>query len=362
LVQDKQFLDQFVNVIKDVSIFFESLEEKLPTIVQYPYEEKKVFMDSIYIGIKDLEKKYDPRFKQFFVEKYLLATITEILYVNFFNAPRQDANNNESKNKNANDIEDSAKDIINLLNELDPESNFISGNYAMYFGILKTVEKNYPRTFEELGISEKYFDDWNEKFISKCQNKRICCNLLISQAQESLNTDEQKSRELLDRLINDYDYEKYVDKNRVIRMMATLKVGIGKMAPDFTVQTLDGKSLSLSDYKGKFVLIDFWGSWCAPCLRELPHIKKFYSSISRKKLEIIGLAGNDTETALKECIAKNEIKYPNALASNSLLAKFGISSFPTSFLVNPEGKIVRKNMRGEAELGLVAEEIERYFE
>ena len=85
--------------------------------------------------------------------------------------------------------------------------------------------------------------------------------------------------------------------------------------------------------------------------------------MSHDKLEIIGLAGGtqETEEKLRKCIADNEIEYPNSMASPTLLATYGINKFPTSYLINPDGRIIRMDMRGEDELDLIADEIEHYF-
>lgn len=118
----------------------------------------------------------------------------------------------------------------------------------------------------------------------------------------------------------------------------------GSDAPDFSLTDLKGKTIRLSDYRGKWVLIDFWGSWCGPCRNSNPSLVKMYAKYKNKGLEIIGLAVNDREDKLREAIAQDGITWPNVdLAQNetgaSLTMLYNLRSVPTKFLVNPEGKI-----------------------
>jgi peroxiredoxin len=119
----------------------------------------------------------------------------------------------------------------------------------------------------------------------------------------------------------------------------------GTKAPEFEVETLDGKNIKLSDFKGKYVFIDFWGSWCGPCKGEIPNIKKLVGDIPASQLQVIGLA-KDKEETLKAYINEAKINYPNAIANDELLATYGISSYPTTYLINPNGIIAAKNLRG----------------
>ena len=127
----------------------------------------------------------------------------------------------------------------------------------------------------------------------------------------------------------------------------------GSMAKDFTATDLEGNQLSLSDYKGKYVLLDFWASWCIPCRKGNPHLKELYAKYKDKGLEFIGISDDDqSEDKWKEAIAKDGIsiwkhvlrglKYKKKVfdRSNDLSEKFGIQSLPTLILIDPEGKII----------------------
>jgi peroxiredoxin len=150
--------------------------------------------------------------------------------------------------------------------------------------------------------------------------------------------------------------EKTVVLNQIFEQVTRFdyagKVNVGMQAPSFTVESINGKNLQLEDYRGKYVFIDFWGSWCPPCLREIPNIKKLNKSIPSDSLQIIGLARDDPK-ALKAFLEKEKLMYPNAIADQKLLSDYAISSFPTTFLLAPDGQIIAKNLRGENLTALV---------
>ncbi len=104
------------------------------------------------------------------------------------------------------------------------------------------------------------------------------------------------------------------------------------------------KQISLSDYRGKFVFLEFWGSWCAPCIQELPTHVEAYDRLDKSKIEFLGIAGNDNETDLANTLNKFNVKWPQIL-SDDIPNEYGIIGYPTSFLLDPNGIIVAKNLR-----------------
>jgi len=138
----------------------------------------------------------------------------------------------------------------------------------------------------------------------------------------------------------------------------------GSTAKDFTAKELNGSTLNLSSLKGKYVLIDFWASWCVPCRKSMPHVKELYALYKAKGFDVIAVADDDRDsTAWKKAMAKDGTgSWHNVLrgldmtkAQNGekndkdISEKFGIHSLPTKILVDPAGKIIGRYDKGTDE-------------
>lgn len=114
------------------------------------------------------------------------------------------------------------------------------------------------------------------------------------------------------------------------------------MAPDFTLPGIDGKNVTLSDYRGKWVILDFWGSWCGWCIKGFPDLKKAYEQYAGR-LEIIGVDCGDTVDAWKTAVTKFKLPWVQAYnqqSETSIDRAYGIQGFPTKIIIDPEGRIV----------------------
>jgi len=137
------------------------------------------------------------------------------------------------------------------------------------------------------------------------------------------------------------------------------RLAIGQPALDFTQTDDRGKMVSLSDVKGKYVLIDFWASWCGPCRIEYPFLKRAYAQFKNKNFEIIGVSIDDQKSAWLNAIKSNGFEWIQLAdmkgRENAIAKMYGIAAIPQSFLIDPQGKIIAKNLRGEDLLGKLAE-------
>jgi thiol-disulfide isomerase/thioredoxin len=112
---------------------------------------------------------------------------------------------------------------------------------------------------------------------------------------------------------------------------------------------ISASPVSLNQLRGKYVLLDFWAVWCGPCRMEIPNLKELYKKTNREKFEIIGIVGDSPTDALRELIGNDSITWPQIVSNDSVKIKesYGIHGYPTSFLIDPEGIIIAKDLRGK---------------
>ena len=137
-------------------------------------------------------------------------------------------------------------------------------------------------------------------------------------------------------------------------LFETLKVG--DRAPDFTVPRIAGKGrgdqLRLSDYQGKLVLLDYWATWCGPCLAEMPAIKDIQKTFGGDtRFQLIGLSCDETAEVAERYIKENGLIWTHGFAGNLLAGVnaskvYKVRAIPATFLIGPDGRILAKNLRG----------------
>ena len=119
-------------------------------------------------------------------------------------------------------------------------------------------------------------------------------------------------------------------------------IRVGVQAPDFTAQKVDGSSFTLSSLQGKYVVLDFWGSWCRWCIKGFPDMKEAYAKY-KDKVEFVGIACRDTEEKWKSATAKYELPWISVLnpAGNDLVKVYDVQGFPTKIVIDPKGNIAK---------------------
>ena len=188
------------------------------------------------------------------------------------------------------------------------------------------------------------------------------------------NADSYVAAYILAGKLYEYDYEKLVEKFNTLgenakatepgktiadRIQKLSAVAVGQVAPDFTLNTPDGKPLSMHSIKGKVKVIDFWASWCGPCRQENPHVVALYKEFHPKGLEIIGVSLDNDKANWEKAIQDDGMTWyqgSDLKGWQSAVAQlYGVTAIPHTVLLDANNKIVAKNLRGNELKAKIAE-------
>jgi len=358
LEQYNQFSEELRETMKSVSPILRNIHESDPE----EWEEKYA---RVIKAFEPIGKKYDPSLCQMLIEcrlSHRLSLMHPMMYdyTKAWLAGKIDSVQLD-KVIHSQKFQNYLTTQLELLNALDPTSYLLEGDFCNRVVFLDFLLKDHPETKKKYNLTDDCFYDFLIEFVKKSPKKTLCTHVLYHSASDYADYHEvEKTTFLINLLKKDYADLFYVGEGHADKILANLNVSEGNIAPDITVKTLDGNEFKLSDFRGKFVFIDFWGTWCGPCLGELPNNKKLAQFISTDTLEIIGLAARDKEKELREFLKKDPLPYKNAIAPEEVLNTYGIVSFPTTFLVGPKGRILAKNLSGEQLVDLVKEKIDNY--
>lgn len=142
-----------------------------------------------------------------------------------------------------------------------------------------------------------------------------------------------------------------VENNTKVSGKAQSKIKFNELAPDFSLKDVNGKDVQLSSFKGKYLLLDFWAGWCAPCRKENPNLVAAYKMYKGKNFEILGVSLDEDKTKWKEAIAADNLTWTQVSDlggwRSDVVELYGIESIPSNFLLDPDGKIIDASLTGE---------------
>jgi len=133
---------------------------------------------------------------------------------------------------------------------------------------------------------------------------------------------------------------------------------VHSVAPDLSLQDLDGQPLVLANYRGKVVLLDFWATWCTPCRGEIPHFVEFQNKYREQGFQVIGISMDDGPKPVREFYQQLKMNYPVALGNEKIAEAYGgILGLPVTFLIGRDGRIAAKYV-GAVEMPALAQGVE----
>jgi thiol-disulfide isomerase/thioredoxin len=204
----------------------------------------------------------------------------------------------------------------------------------------------------ELTEFRKKQGDMLLEFADKFPDHKMAPMALMAAAQ-SASADPAKQAALYKRLV-----EKYPDSPATASAKGAIRRAdaIGKPFELSFNDAVSGKAVSTKDLKGKVIVVDFWATWCGPCVGEMPHMKELYSKFHDKGVEFLGVSldnEGDGLASLKDFVAKNEIPWPQYYQGKGWESEFskswGINSIPALFVVDKEGNLANVEARGQLE-------------
>jgi len=205
----------------------------------------------------------------------------------------------------------------------------------------KAIEKEYNAFIE--GVVAKFKD-----FIVKADGSLVA---LLPLAQLDMDAEYAFIEEHLEKLKAQHPNNSTV-QSLYDRVGAVKKTAIGQQAPEISLQNPEGETVSLSSLQGKYVLIDFWASWCGPCRKENPNVVRMYKKYKDKDFEIFGVSLDRDKNAWVKAIEDDQLDWMHVsdlkFWESAVVPKYNITGIPMTVLLDKDGKIIAKNLRGKA--------------
>ena len=304
-------------------------------------------MTSLYFGkVRSVD---DPNYTNFFIEPGT-NTIT-VDKNNFKNAEISGSKSQLLYEQ----VEKSKRPVYAKLREISAEIKNVTDKEK----IASTQDKMVPYTHQLDSIDYLFFAEHPNSYVTAFLLRYHVADftwMVLQSYYDKLGSELQQS-----------NYGKYIKEQ-----IEHLKAGSpGAIAADFSKPDINGKTISLSQFRGKYVIVDFWASWCVPCRKGNPHLKEIYAKYKDKGLEIIGVSDDDSKPEnWKQAVAKDELPWYHVLrglemeklrrgekSENDISDKFGIHELPTKILIDKNGVIIGRFYEYDEELDAKLKEV-----
>ncbi|HUH73772.1 MAG TPA: TlpA disulfide reductase family protein [Chitinophagales bacterium] len=252
---------------------------------------------------------------------------------------------------------------LNDIENVQVEGGVLQSTYNNFFVEMDPVNKNYLQLYDELlkakedsnlivedslnyqldSVKDLYYEK-SYQFVEKQPVSIVSAKLIaeILMAYPDIDRLEPIVGQFNAPVRNSSYGQKIVTTLNTIK-----KTRIGTIAPNFTLKDVEGNEISLEKYHGKYVLIDFWAAWCAPCREENPRMVAIYNKFKGRKFDMLGVSIDHNLDQWKKAVIKDQLAWAQLVDDQNISNhQYGIISIPANVLVDPEGVIIAKNIFG----------------
>ena len=244
-------------------------------------------------------------------------------------------------------------DYQNMLAAMSQYEDTFKTLQSMYQKASETGNQTMMQNLEYKNAETEFnYNKSIQLFASKNPDKPISAFILVSTMAKFTQPADEIYLDGIANLMKIKKHESFWFSRFTTEVEKKTRLMIGKKAPDMDLVSKDGKKIKLSSLKGKYVLLDFWASWCGPCRKEVPALKKAYQAYKAKGFEIYSVSVDKDKKAWQLAIKQDESPWIHVVedktATNPISNLYQVETIPRTFLLDKEGIIIEKNLRGEA--------------
>jgi beta-lactamase regulating signal transducer with metallopeptidase domain len=314
------------------------------------------------MDVDSLKAYYDPRLRTILAQEWL----DYFPHIHPFKILQRQAYDNKNLDSLKYQAAFESKEFADFFNvcmrqfsDIDMNSPLIDSKTVKCLKSLQYYYNHAPKSVrDKYGLSENHFEDLVMEIMNNSNRataSSILADLIIG---STIGLRYEKAAYYLEWMKRDYaDTPAYLE-NVTDKYEPQILFRLGAPLPYFKTISLDGETVESSDYKGKFLFLDFWAIWSGQSEIDIPHKISLVQSIPSDSLAYLGFVKDDGDP--RSFIKKHNIPYTNAILHKELEQQFGIEHLPTTYLIDPEGKIVAKDLGGEHVLSLVREQMQKY--